>query len=60
MRAFRSRPTFVNALRFAARLATILAAMGLAVGVIWALDVGPDDGPDVPRAVSASSTTPTP
>ncbi len=46
--------------RFAARLATLLVAMALAVGVIWALDVGPDDGADVPHvAVSASSARPT-
>lgn len=60
MRSVRSRPTCERALRFAARLATLLVAMGLAVGVIWALDVGPDDGPDAPRTVSASSTTRTP
>ncbi len=60
MRTSRNRPARGDALRFAARLATLLVAMGLAVGVIWALDVSPDDGPDAPRIVSASSTTRTP
>jgi hypothetical protein len=48
-----SRPANGNAVEFAVRIAGILAALALSVGVIWALDVNPEDVGETPRAVAA-------